>query len=545
MKKRKFEPKRSFVRFLRQAWSMVLLLAVLFSGHSMKIHAESVIFKNDIRKAESVTFTNDTRKAESVISIDDRHKYEGMDSPFSKGYVPAIEKNTMTLVVPFVTDAKMEQERITVGIDFEEKENSPFYYKTYRKQVTLSKEQVYLYQCRIKLKKDRVNGQYPLYLWAEGKEDGVTIRQEFTIYVEITDGKASVEDVAPGDGTKQSGEGGKNLGNGTGQFEEGAENTGDGSYQGEGDLTGDLSAEENNTDLSGSSAEEKNSQPRLMIDKNSLQGKAVEAGNSETWTVSVLNCSSRHAVENVKVTLITDSKDIVFEKTAWYFEKIAAKTEMELTQNITVVKKASAEPVQVQFQIEYEDEKGNAYTTTEEVRLLVAQPQQAELAGLTFPEQVYASDTEFLTFQVRNTGLSPIYNVKVCLKAKGLFPQQEVFLGNIEGGVSADGEQKVFVGTLDMDEDGNVMDDSGEKYGDTSGEVILSYEDEQGEVTEQKMEIHTSIKEAETLNLEIEEQKTKTNQWWVTILFLVILVLTLVIAWLYLRMKHYKNMRNE
>ena len=56
-------------------------------------------------------------------------------------------------------------------------------------------------------------------------------------------------------------------------------------------------------------------------------------------------------------------------------------------------------------------------------------------------------------------------------------------------------------------------------------------------------EIHTTIREAETVKLEIEEQKPKTNQWWITIVFFVVLALLLVIIWLYLRMKHYQKMR--
>lgn len=538
MKKRKNEAKlwRPAVGFLVCAWYAVLLSVVLIAAFTVEIHAENGISIDDSHKAENRVSIGDSHKAENRISIDDSHQYEGMDSPFSKGYEPAIQKNTMTLVVPFLSDANMEKERITVGVDFENEPYCPFYYKNYRKQVKLSEEGIYLYRCRIRLKKDRVNGQYPLHLWAEGKEGEHSIRQEFTIYVEITDGRARVGDAAPGEGPA-----GKGGGNPPDQTEPDDENLADENLP----FGESGQANEGALEPSGSSGEEKNSQPRLIISQNSLQGKALDAGSSAAWTVMIQNCSRRHAVENIKVTLLTDSKDIVFEKTAWYFEKAAAKAEMELTQNITAVKKASAEPVQVQFQIEYEDTKGNGYTSTEQARLLVSQPQQAKLASLSFPEQVYAADTEFLSFQVQNTGLSPIYNVKVRLKAKGLFPQQEAFLGNIEGGTSADGEQKVFVGTLDMDEDGNVIENDGEKYGDTAGEVILSYENEQGEVTEQKLEIHTAIREAETVKLEIEEQKPQTNQWWVTIIILVIFALMLVIIWLYLRMRHYRDMGKQ
>lgn len=469
-------------------------------------------------------------RAEQIgISIDSSRKYKGMDAPFAKGYEPSIKKNVMTLVVPFVSDTNMEKNRITVGVDFESGQDGPFYYKNYRKSVKQSEEGVYLYRCRLKLKEDRVNGQYPLHLWAEGKSADGLFRREFTIYVEITDGKPKAGDAVPGEDVSGDGAG-----------DDAAQSDIGGAFSGEDSAQ---PAEQDFSEPLSSSGEEKSSQPRLMITQNSLQGNALEAGSSATWSIAVQNCSSRHNVENVKVTLLSDNKDVVFEKTSWYFEKTAPKKTMDLTQNLTVAKKAAAEPVQVQFQIEYEDEKGGSYTSTEEVRLSIRQPQQAQLVNLSFPEQVYASDTEFMSFQVQNTGLSTIYNVTVRLEAKGLFPQQEVFLGNIEGGSSADGEQKVFVGTLDMDAQGNVVEEGGEKYGDTSGTVIFSYEDEQGEVTEQKMDIHTEIQEAEIVELTVEDEKPKTNQWWITIIFFVIAALVLVIVWLYLRMKHYQRMR--
>ncbi len=113
----------------------------------------------------------------------------------------------MTLVIPFVSDSNMEKKRITVGVGFESGQECPFYYKNYQKQVKMSGEGVYLYRCRLKLKENRVNGQYPLYLWAEGKEGGNLLRQEFTVYIEITDGRTKVTEEVPGNGTP--GEGGQ------------------------------------------------------------------------------------------------------------------------------------------------------------------------------------------------------------------------------------------------------------------------------------------------------------------------------------------------
>ena len=46
--------------------------------------------------------------AQGSISIDTNKKYDGMNTSFSKGYAPSIQKNTMRLVVPFQTDLPLK-----------------------------------------------------------------------------------------------------------------------------------------------------------------------------------------------------------------------------------------------------------------------------------------------------------------------------------------------------------------------------------------------------------------------------------------------------
>lgn len=142
----------------------------------------------------------------------------------------------------------MQKNQIRVGIDFDKEENGPFYYKNYQKQVKRQDNGVYLYQCKLKLKKDRVNGQYPLHLWAEGKpkHQEESIHQEFTIYVEITDGISETCGKDDKDLPMDLPEKG-------GFVEETA-----------------MPLSEDTVQPAG---EEKNSQPRLLICQNSLQGE--------------------------------------------------------------------------------------------------------------------------------------------------------------------------------------------------------------------------------------------------------------------------------
>lgn len=469
------------------------------------------------------------------IFIDTVNTYEGMEASFSQGYEPSIQENTMNLVVPFLVKKEMKSDSILVGISFEKQENSPFYFQNYQKQVKQSENGVYLYQCNIKLKENRSNGQYPLLLSVQAETAEGILQQEFRIYVEITDGKnLSNQNPIVQNPSEQEPSGQEpTTQEPTVQEPMTQEPLGQ-------ELTTQESIEQEQSQQD-TLQEEIIHQPRVIINENSLQGSTLEAATSTMWTLSAKNYSSSRAVENMKVTLLSDSTDILFEKNVWYFERAGIGKIIDLSQNVYVEKKAAAGQIPVQFQFEYEDSKGNSYTSTETINLIITQPQKAELVNVSFPEIVYASDTNNLTFQVQNTGLAVIYNAKVRLGGAGLFPTQEVFLGNVEAGASTSGEIPVFAGTLDMDEQGEISQEGAEKYGKASGTVIFSYENEKGEVIEQTMEIQTEIKEPEIVELKVEKEEPETNQWWITIIFAVFLVLILAIVWLSLRIKYFKK----
>lgn len=443
--------------------------------------------------------------AQGVISVDTNKKYDGMNASFSKGYVPSVQKNTMYLVVPFWTDLPLKQEALLVGVSFEREENSPFYFKNYQKKVKRNHRGIYLYKCRIKLKKDRVNGQYPLHLTVQAQTEEEVFVQEFTIYAEITDGKSLV--LPEEDFDKESSE----------QME--AEKTA-------------LPDEEKAGTFQ---------KPKVMLVENNCNGVPIKAGETALWRLLAKNCSGSQPMMNLKVTLLSEQTDISFERTSWYFAQVNAGESIDLSQNVSAGVKAAEEAVQVQFLFDYEDKNGESYNVTETVRLAVVQVQQASLADVSFPESIYESDTDLLTFQVFNTGLATLYNAKVRFEGRGLFAPKELFLGNIEAGMSSDGEISVFAGTLNMDDSGKIVDENGKKYGDTGGTLIFTYENERGELTELTQEIQTTIQKPQAVELKVEEEEPQTNQWWITIFVLVILALVLLVVWLYLRMKHYQR----
>ena len=87
--------------------------------------------------------------AQGLVSIDTDKKYEGMKTSFAKGYMPAIQKNTMKLVIPFIVKMPLKDESLLVGVSFEREENSPFVFQNYQKRVKKSSEGIYLYKSKI------------------------------------------------------------------------------------------------------------------------------------------------------------------------------------------------------------------------------------------------------------------------------------------------------------------------------------------------------------------------------------------------------------
>ncbi len=136
-----------------------------------------------------------------VLTIDNQHVYEGMDASYGGGYVPKIEKDKVVLVLPLMSKQKLAHEQITVSVSFGGAESEPFVYKNYEMAVPFGYHKTagrsettgcYLVSFALQLKKERVNGSYPvtLSIRAEG-ETGDEIRQDFTVYVTVTDGMAA------------------------------------------------------------------------------------------------------------------------------------------------------------------------------------------------------------------------------------------------------------------------------------------------------------------------------------------------------------------
>ena len=480
------------------------------------------------------------------LGIDNRHRYEGMEQSFADGYQPEIRDGKLYLTVPFTASGALQNECLTVDLIFAEKENAPFVFKNYQKDVKLhsyllqdgimtpqgtdtkgtsgndltatevpggianqdgiaspaDRQDAYCYTCEVPLQENATPGQYSVTVRAWGYTmDGERVNLDCQIFVRIPE----PEPVA---GSKDNGSGG-----GAG---------GGGGYSG---------------GESGEAAEEILHQPKLLLETCSLSGVSLKAGAEEPMKVQFRNRSETQTIYNLKVTASTDTKAVQPLRNSWYFSSVAPGETVAIEDGVKVAMATEDTSAVLSFDFEYEDKKGTAVSGKESMPLLIGQPTEVELHNAAFPAVLYATDTQEFSIQALNLSRVPVYNVRIKLSGTGLFPTEDVFIGNMDAGTEGNGAMQVYVGTKTMQAIG---DDSGtedvEKYGPVNGTITLQYEDASGETHTQTETFQSEIKKPKVLSLEADDTQ-ETNAWWISIFAAVGAGMLLVIVVLALRLR--------
>ena len=480
------------------------------------------------------------------LGIDNRHRYEGMEQSFADGYQPEIRDGKLYLTVPFTASGALQNECLTVDLIFAEKENAPFVFKNYQKDVKLhsyllqdgimtpqgtdtkgtsgndltatevlggianqdgiaspaDRQDAYCYTCEVPLQENATPGQYSVTVRAWGYTmDGERVNLDCQIFVRVP----PPEPIA---GSKDNGSGG-------------------GAGGGGGYLGGE----------SGEAAEEILHQPKLLLETCSLSDVSLKAGAEEPMKVQFRNRSETQTIYNLKVTASTDTKAVQPLRNSWYFSSVAPGETVAIEDGVKVAMATEDTSAVLSFDFEYEDKKGTAVSGKESMPLLIGQPTEVELHNAAFPAVLYATDTQEFSIQALNLSRVPVYNVRIKLSGTGLFPTEDVFIGNMDAGTEGNGAMQVYVGTRTMQAVGH---DSGtedvEKYGPVNGTITLQYEDASGETHTQTETFQSEIKKPKVLSLEADDTQ-ETNAWWISVFAAVGAGMLLVIVVLALRLR--------
>lgn len=453
---------------MKQSSRMIILLLIcILLATALPAPAEAMVGTES-----SITPTPEPEVTLSdLLQIDNKHVYPNMNKSYADGYMPAVSDGVCYAVLPLVASERISKNTITITPDYGDTATSPFIFNNVQQSVPLQgvkfegenkTTSVYLVDLALPLKKERVNGTYPLKLKASYKGwNGQALSQEFTLFVTVTDGK-------------------------------------------DGDET------------------EVNFKPPVYIEQYTINPQTVEAGSEFTVTLMLKNASDTDSVKNVKLTYKGETTSLIptDNSNTLFISSLGRGSTKELFFAMKALPDAEAKAHKVLLTIEYEDAKAATLTATDELPVQVTQPIRLEYDEPALAQSVNAGDTISLSMQVRNMGKSQLNNVLVKLDAPGLLPESSAYLGNMEAGTAKSAELLVFVGMKTMTAEGGTQSGDAEKYGYTSGTITISYEDSYGSPYSETLDISTTINPPviPVTTPEPEEEEPKASQWWISVL---------------------------
>lgn len=176
------------------------------------------------------------------------------------------------------------------------------------------------------------------------------------------------------------------------------------------------------------------------------------------------------SVQNLVATVNVPSADIELknDSNTIFVGKIGTQKTTDLTLKFHVSKSTADGNYPIEIAMSYDDPKATTFSSTGNFVVTVEQPLDVKLTMSNIEKNVTVGDTIPLTFQVLNLGRSTVYNVRCDVTGDGLSQTKTAFIGNMESGTAGEGEMNLFITTLE----------GGSRYGETTGTVTLTYEDD-------------------------------------------------------------------
>lgn len=446
-----------------------------------------LVFPNQMIMAQESNSVS-TEYATGKLVIDNQNRYEGMDKSYSDGYVPKVEQGRVQLVVPLICNQKLQNDSIRVALNLGDYQNMPFVNKNYEKTFTLQATAVndgldivesYVVLFSLELKEERYNGSYPVVLTVEAvDENGNDMQQQFTVVVNISDGKNPNEEPVT-------------------------------------EATTEETTEEPVTYA-----------PKVLVESCKFSKNKVVAGEEVKAEITLVNTSQTESVQNMTVALTAQEEyfTLLSQSDTIYVGAIPAGGSTVITYDFAVKSATPQGQYHLTLTMDYADRKGMSYSESGNAKVDVKQTMLMQFDPVVIPKEVQVADVIEAQVQAMNLGRTTVYNVRAELVADGLSPEGTIFIGNMEAGNVQTGSIQVSVTSLS---------NSNSMYGPTKGTITFYYEDEEGNEYTETEEFSTVICSPFSEKT-LEEEPDQPEQWWI-IMAVVVGILCLLLGFILIK----------
>ncbi len=329
---------------------------------------------------------------EQPFEIDTVHIYTGMDRPYGQGYTPFTSGNTMSVVLPLLSD--VAQGDITATLAPKNPNSAPFKLQGLEKRFSRKEYRfaagavsAYLVTFKLELYPFRLNGEYPLVITVSGLDaQGNAIMQAFDLEAVVSDGREDAE------------------------------------------------------------------APQAEISAFQASGDYLNAGENGEFLFKLRNTSDIRTLKNITVRLQDASGDVLpLGVDTVHVGQLSAGESADCAIPVTVAQKAAAQLHTVEIAIQYTYGSGKAVNSSVKYTVDVRQPVNLAYTEAALPVRVTQGDVPSFSMTLMNMGKSTISNALLTFDIPGLTNGGSVLAGNIAPGESkaVSTNFRVDGGTLD------------------------------------------------------------------------------------------------
>ena len=348
------------------------------------------------------------------FEIDDVHIYAGMDRPYGQGYTPVTSGNTMTVVLPLLSDSA--QGDITAILAPKHLSSAPFKLQGLEKQFSRKEYKflpgnvsAYLVTFKLDMYPTRFNGEYPLSITVSGADaQGRAIAQAFDLEAVVADGRENAE------------------------------------------------------------------VPQAEIIAFEASGAYLNAGETDELRLRVHNTSDIRAMKNVTVRLQDASGDILPSSVDTVrIGQLSAGEGADCVIPVTVAQKAAAQLHTVEITVQYTYGGGKTVHSSFKYTVDVRQPVRLAYTEAALPVRVTQGDVPSFSMTLMNMGKSIISNALLTFNIPGLSNGGSVLAGTIAPGESKTASTNFRVDGITLGEvNGTLAISYEDAYGETR-EIVL------------------------------------------------------------------------
>lgn len=272
----------------------------------------------------------------------------------------------------------------------------------------------------------------------------------------------------------------------------------------------------------GAGQEDPQAPPKLRILDCTVDKEEIYPGDDVEIYVTLKNSSAKSCVEDVRIVYESATGEVLpaGSSNSVYVDYIAPGGTCNISFSMEVGYTLTSETQKITLAMEFTDEDAQTLSSSESIFLKITPSFDVLVDQPSMAASVESGTAQDITVKVYNTGGSLVKNVICSLEMDGVTGSGSAFGGDIVPGENAEIVLHTLIGKLtrSVGSGGGATGSAGKssEYGQTTGTVVVRYEDEAGNEYTQKVSVTTQITPPEGEANPVEPVE-KSSQWWVSI----------------------------